>query len=72
MNGVVGEWVGQCVVDFLITSSDVARRRQTSYDVARLPLMLPIEPWRNSTPLFGAVAFCTTKIDNFRRRPKKI
>ena len=28
--------------------------------------MVPIEPWRNSTPFFGAVAFCTTKIDDFR------
>ena len=28
--------------------------------------MVPIEPWRNSTPLFGAVAFCTTKIGYFR------
>ena len=28
--------------------------------------MVPIDPWRNSTPLFGAVAFCTTKIDDFR------
>ena len=31
------------------------RRRQTSYNIARLP-------WQNSTPFFGAVAFCTTKI----------
>ena len=28
--------------------------------------MVPIEPWRNSTPFFGAVAFCTTKIDNLK------
>ena len=28
--------------------------------------MVPIEPWRNSTPVFGAAAFCTTNIDNFR------
>ena len=28
--------------------------------------MVPIEPWRNSTPFFGAVAFCTTKIDYIR------
>jgi len=45
---------------------DVARRPQTSYGVARLLLMVPIDPWRNSTPLFGAEAFCTTKIDDFR------
>ena len=37
----------------------------TSRDVATLILMVPIEPWRNSTPIFGAVAFCTTKIDDF-------
>ena len=45
---------------------DVARRRQTSYDVARLLLMVPIELWRNFTPLFGAVTFCMAKIDDFR------
>ena len=32
----------------------------------RLTLMVPIDPWRNFTPLFGAVAFCTTEIDDFR------
>ena len=51
-------------------SSDVARRRQTSYDVARLLLMVPMEPWQNSTPVFGAAAFCTTKIDDFRASVK--
>ena len=43
-----------------------ARRREASYDVARLLLMAPIDPWRNSTPDFGAVAFCTTNIEDFR------
>ena len=47
-------------------SPNVARRRQTSYDVARLLLMAPIDPWQNSTPVFGAVAFCTTNIEDFR------
>ena len=47
-------------------SGAAARRRQTSYDVARLLLMVPIAPWRNSTPVFGAVAFCTTNIEDFR------
>ncbi len=45
---------------------DAARRRQASYDVARLLLMAPIDPWRNSAPDFGAVAFCTTNIEDFR------
>ena len=45
---------------------DAARRREASYDVARLLLMAPIDPWRNSTPDFGAVAFCTTNIEDFR------
>jgi len=45
---------------------DIARRRQTTYDVARLLLMVPLEPWQNSTPFFGAAAFCTTKIGDFR------
>ena len=46
--------------------SDVARRRQALYNVARLLQMVPIGPWRNSTPVFGAAAFCTTKIDDIR------
>ena len=45
---------------------EVAWCCQTSCDVARLLLMAPIEPWQNSTPIFGAAAFCTTKIGNFR------
>ena len=28
--------------------------------------MSPIDPWRNFTPDFGAVAFCTTNIEDFR------
>ena len=45
---------------------DVARRRQTPYDVAILHLIVPMEPWQNFTPFFGAAAFCATKIDDFR------
>ena len=59
-----------CVTNFQASDwskvSDVARRRTASYDVARLLLMAPIDPWRNSTPDFGAVAFCTTNIEDFR------
>ena len=68
MNGNVRGWVGALVSgQFSVhKSSDAGRRRQTSYDVARLLLMVPIEPWQNSTPLFGAAAVCATKIDNFR------
>ena len=39
--------------------------RATSYDVACLLMMVPLEPWQNSTPIFGAAAFCTKKIDDF-------
>ena len=49
-----------CVVDC------VARRRSASYDVARLLLMAPINPWQNFTADFGAVAFCTMNIEDFR------
>ena len=52
--------------NFNTSTSYVARRRQTPYDVARLLLMAPRDPWRNSTPDFGAVAFCTTNIEDFR------
>ena len=27
--------------------------------------MVPIESWQNSSPVFGAAAFCATKIDDF-------
>ena len=29
-------------------------------------MMALIDPWRNFTPDFGAVAFCTTNIEDFR------
>ena len=45
---------------------DLARCRETSYDVVRLLLMVLLEPWQNSTPFLDAAAFCTTKIDDFR------
>ena len=48
------------------------RRRQTLYDVASLLLMVPMALWQNSTPFFGALALCTTEIDNFRRRHKNV
>ena len=60
----VSQSVSQSVSAFLFLG-DVARRRQTSYDVARLRLMAPMGRWRNSTPFFGAAALCTTKIDGF-------
>ena len=41
-------------------------RKKILYDVARLLLMVPLEPWRNSSPIFGVAALCTTKIDGFR------
>ena len=66
----ISKCVCLCVTNFQASDwskyGDVARRRQASYDVARLLLMVPIEPWRNSIPIFGAAAFCTTKIDDNR------
>ena len=47
-------------------AGDITRRRQMLYDIARILLMVPFEPWQNFTPFFGATAFCTTRIDNFR------
>ena len=61
--GLTVYWFSVCVSE-IISRPLIGRKLATSYDVARLPLMVPIEPWRNSTPFFGAVAFCTTKIDN--------
>ena len=54
------------VCQFQLACWEVARRRQTSYNVARLLLMAPIDPWRNATSVFGAVAFCTTNIEDLR------
>ena len=58
----------QFISEFEIISGPLIGRKlgQMSYDIARLLLMVPLEPWPNSTPFFGAVAFCTTKTDDFR------
>ena len=68
MSGFVSQSVSHLVRLFLQQAilDCVARRRTASYDVARLLLMAPIDPWQNSTPDFGAVAFCTTNIEDFR------
>ena len=42
----------------------------SSYDVAWLQQIAPIDFWQNSTPFFGAALFRTSKIDNFRRLPQ--
>ena len=55
-------------VEFCQGSNGTIRNILTTlYDVARLLLMVPIELCQNATPFFGAAAFCTTNIDNFRR-----
>ena len=46
---------------------DIVRRRQMSHNVGRLLLIAQMEPWRNSTTFFGAVAFCTAKIEDLRK-----
>ena len=48
---------------------DVVLRRTSSYGVARLHLITPMDFWWNSTPFFGADAFCKTKTGDFRRWP---
>ena len=48
-----------------------AIHRQSSYDIARLYLTEPTNFWRNSTPFFGAAAFCMTKIGGFRSQLQK-
>jgi len=53
----------------LSNGTDIAQRRTSSYDVATLHLMAPMDFWRNSTPFFGAAVLCATKIVDFRRRP---
>ena len=51
--------------------SNIALRHNSSYDLARLHLVVPMDFWRNSTPFFGVAAFCTTKNGDFRRWPQK-
>ena len=53
----------------IISRPLICQKLATLQDVARLLLMVPIEPWRNSTPFFGAEAFCTTKIYDFSIMP---
>ena len=45
------------------------RCHKSFYDVSTIQLMAPRYCWRNTLPFFGAVALCTTKIGNSRRRP---
>ena len=45
---------------------DVARRRETSSNVAKLLLMVPLEHWQNSITFFGVAVIFATKIANFR------
>jgi len=47
------------------TTSDVLRCSWTTPDGTN-----KIDPWRYSTPSFGAYDFCITNIDNFRRQPE--
>ena len=61
-------WFCVCVWDNFLASdwsklSDVARHQQVSYDVARPLLMVPTEPWQNSTPVFDRreLKFCQAK-----------
>ena len=58
--------ISVCLFVMSLFQGDAARRREASYDVDRLLLMAPIDPWRNSAPDFGAVAFCATNIEDFR------
>ena len=56
-----------CVCEFVSLCEIISRpliggKLATSYDVARLLLMVPIEPWRNSTPFFGATCPCRSHI----------
>ena len=44
----------------------VARRRTSSYSVARLVQIAPLNCWRNSTPFLCKANFCTMKTDHFR------
>ena len=54
----------------LSKGNDIPQRRTSSYDVATLHMMAPMDFWRNSIPFFGAAAICTMKIDDFRKQPQ--
>ena len=49
--------------DLLSMYVKVIRMSPSLYNVARLHLTAPIEPWQNSTPFLGAAALCTTEMD---------
>ena len=52
----LGIWVGRSLGLFQNKST------QAQGDVARLLLMAPRDPWRNSTPDFGVVAYTTVVV----------
>ena len=61
----------RCVCDNFLDSDwskvwNISGRRQTSYDVDRVLVMVPMESWRDSIPFFGAAASCKTKTRDFR------
>ena len=47
-------------------SNYTVQRCASSYDVATLNLMAPMDFWRNFTPFWCKAILCTIKIDNFR------
>ena len=47
---------------------DIARRRTSSYNVAKLFQMASMDFWRNYTPFFGVAAFFTTKNCGVRKK----
>ena len=46
----------------------IARLRTSSYGVARLVQISPLNCWRNATPFLCKASFCTMKNDHFRAR----
>ena len=58
-------------VHLLLSFTSIQQHHQTSYIVARILLMTPIVPWRNSTPFLGEAAQCSTKNKNFIKQPQK-
>ena len=64
---LVSQSVSQLVSAFLFFVY-VARRRTSSYGVAKLVQIAPLNCWRNSTPFLCKASFCTMKIDHFRAR----
>ena len=52
--------------NYVVQSIELRKMYVSAPTLAEIHILIIIELWQNSTPIFGAAAFCTTKIYDFR------